>query len=69
MESFGESFYESVKKLIDENASKPYFFDKFAEADRSLFQEVLEHARFSVECVEKFHGRVDLLDQVTLYII
>jgi len=64
LENFGQTFYNSIKKLIDINAQKPYFLNKFNEADRSLFQEVFEHARFSIECVEKFHGRVDLLDQV-----
>ncbi len=66
MKNFGQTFYESMKTLIDKNARKPYFLDKFSDSDRSLFQEVLEHARFSLECVEKFHGRVDLLDQVIL---
>jgi len=64
IENFANNFFESVKRLIDENARRPYFLDKFSDADRSLFQEVLEHARFSVECVKKFHGRVDLLDKV-----
>ena len=64
IEKFGQTFYDGVKKLIDKNARKPYFLDKFSDADRALFQEILEHAKFSSECVEKFHGRVDLLDQV-----
>ena len=64
MEQFSKDFEESVKRLIDLNARKPYFLDKFLEHDRALFQEVLDHARFSVECVEKFHGRVDLIEKV-----
>jgi hypothetical protein len=38
--------------------------DNFQIKDKQLLQEVLEHANFCIEIVDKFHGRNDLLDQV-----
>jgi hypothetical protein len=45
-----------VKKLIDKAAKKPHYFDKFKVKDKNLLQEVVDHANFCLECVEKFHG-------------
>ena len=64
IKDFGKKFYESVKNLIDKNAQKKYFTDLFSETDKALVQEIARHARFSIECVKKFHGRVDLVKKV-----
>ena len=64
MEQFGNAFYDAVKALIDKNATKSSYFDGFSFKDRQLFQEVFDHANFCIECVDKFHGRTDLIDQV-----
>ena len=62
---FGNLFYNSVKTLIDRNATKSHFLDKFNSQDKQLLQEVLDHAHFCMESVEKFHGRNDLIEEVT----
>jgi hypothetical protein len=64
MEEFGETFFKAVKELIDQNARQPYYLDNFDTKDKQLLQEIVEHANFCNECVEKFHGRIDLLDRV-----
>ena len=64
MKEFGNVFYEQVKKLIDKNQSQASYFENLEEKDTKLLQEVLEHAYFCHECVEKFHGRNDLLGKV-----
>ena len=64
IESFAKTFYDSVKSLIDKNAQKKYFTDQFNQSEKSVLSEVLKHARFSVECVKKFHGRVNMLNKV-----
>jgi hypothetical protein len=46
-----------VKKLVDKAAKKPHYFDSFKSKDKILLQEVVDHANFCLECVEKFHGR------------
>lgn len=61
---FGSTFYESVKKLIDRNASKEHYLDKIEPKDKHLMQEILDHANFCNNCVEKFHGRNDLINKV-----
>ena len=58
LEEFGKLFYDSIKTLIDKAAKLPHFFDKFKAKDKNLLQEVVDHANFCVECVEKFHGIV-----------
>ena len=67
LEKFGLLFYNSVKELIDRNASKPNFLDNFKLKDRVLMQEVLDHATFCVELIEKFHGRNDLIQNVRFF--
>ena len=64
IENFGKKFYESVKNLIDKNALKKNFIDDFNENDKDLLHEILRHARFSKDYVQKFHGRVNLLEKV-----
>jgi hypothetical protein len=61
---FGTRFYESVKKLIDINATQSHFLDNFQFTERHLIQEVIDHANFCLELIEKFHGRNDLIEQV-----
>ena len=53
-----------MKELIDRNASKSHFLDNFESKDKQLMQEVLDHAHFCMELIEKFHGRSDLIDEV-----
>lgn len=65
---FGEKFFESVKKLIDMNARKSDLLKEINVYDHNLIAEVLNHARFSLECVEKFQGRSDLVEKIRLYI-
>ena len=36
----------------------------FPENDKVLIQEIIRHASFARECVQKFHGRVNLLIKV-----
>jgi hypothetical protein len=67
MKNFGNTFYNAVKQLIDQNASQPYYLDRFSMKDKHIVQEIVEHANFSNECVEKFHGRIDLLDRVSIF--
>ena len=62
---FGTRFYDSVKELIDRNATIPHFLDNFHLTDRHLMQEVLDHAHFCLELIEKFHGRNDLIEKVS----
>lgn len=69
MKQFGDVFYDSVKRLIDINAKKPNFIESISPNIRYLVKEVLDHAKFSIECVEKFHGRVDLLESIKNYIL
>ena len=57
-----------MKRLIDKNAQKKYFTDNFKGVDKALLQEVITHARFSKESVQKFHGRVNLLQKVCKFI-
>ena len=66
MKEFGETFYRQVKKLIDKNQSQASFYDNLEASDAALLQEVLEHAYFCNETVEKFHGRNDLLNRVCI---
>jgi hypothetical protein len=64
LEEFGKLFHNSVQQLIDRNATKPHFLDNFQIKDKKLLQEILEHANFCNEIVDKFHGRSDLIEQV-----
>ncbi len=50
VENFGNIFYEKVKKLIDRNCQvKNFRAEKLSENDEALINEVLDHARYSVE--------------------
>ena len=69
LEQFGLLFYNSVKELIDRNALTPHFLDDLESADRSLMQEVLDHANFCLELIEKFHGRNDLIQKVVVFVL
>ena len=69
LEQFGLLFYNSVKELIDRNALTPHFLDDLESADRSLMQEVLDHANFCLELIEKFHGRNDLIQKVVVFFL
>ena len=69
LEQFGLLFYNSLKELIDRNALKPHFLDDLESADRSLMQEVLDHANFCLELIEKFHGRNDLIQKVVVFFL
>lgn len=64
IENFGNSFYQSVKSLIDKNARKKYFTDSFNENEKALISEIIRHAKFSIDCVKKFHGRVNMINKV-----
>ena len=64
IESFGDIFYEKVKKLIDKNQVKEFSSEKLSELDEVLIREVLDHARFCKDKVSQFHGRKELLDTV-----
>ena len=64
IENFSKSFYDSVKNLIDKNAQKEFFTDNLTNNDKILIQEIITHALFSKESVQKFHGRVNLLKKV-----
>ena len=61
---FGTRFYDSVKELIDRNARKPNFLVNLEKKDMQLMQEMMDHAKFCNESVEKFHGRNDLIEKV-----
>ena len=65
IENFGKIFYQSVKSLIDKNAKKKYFTDNFNENNKFLLNEIIKHYKFSKEYVQKFHGRVNLLNEVS----
>lgn len=64
IKNFGETFYEQVKKLIDQNQQKEKNILNLYE--KELLQEVLDHASFCNFTVDKFHGRADVLDKVNL---
>ena len=65
MKEFGELFYEQTKKLIDRNQTQESLFEKLDKRDTELLKEVLKHAYFCTQSVERFHGREDLLGQVS----
>ena len=68
IKKFAETFYEQVKLLIDRNHADHSAKNEFyytSKADSNLIQEILDHAAFCNETAEKFHGREDLLLQVT----
>jgi hypothetical protein len=69
LDEFGKLFFDSVKQLIDRNALKTHFLDNFQLKDKLLLQEVLDHANFCNEIVDKFHGRNDLIEQVIITLI
>ena len=66
---FGETFYKQVKRLIDLNKKQRSFYESMERADASLLQEILDHANFCNETVEKFHGRADLLNSLKAYLL
>lgn len=67
IQNFAKTFHDSVKALIDKNAKKANFLETYEIKEQALIQEILDHARFSIECVEKFHGRTDLINQVNCF--
>lgn len=66
VKSFSNTFYEQVKILIDKNQEQITNKNVYNLniQDSQLLQEVLDHAYFCNETVEKFHGRTDLIDKV-----
>ena len=56
LNEFGNTFYEQLKRKSE--------IVNLSDEDLRVLQEVLDHANFCNETVEKFHGRQDLLDQV-----
>ena len=64
LNEFGNTFYEQLKRLIDLNQNQKSEIVNLSDEDLRVLQEVLDHANFCNETVEKFHGRQDLLDQV-----
>jgi hypothetical protein len=69
LHSFGELFYEQCALLIDRNQTDKSEFEDLSKQDVELIREVLDHAYFCNETVEKFRGRVDILDRVRSYIL
>jgi len=61
---FADTFYEQVKRLIDKSQQQKSEYAYLSEEDLKILQEVLDHANFCIETVEKFHGRDDLLQKV-----
>lgn len=53
-------------RLVEKNYADKSFLDGLNIEDMGLVKEVLEHAYFAQECAEKFHGRNDLVDEVSL---
>ncbi len=64
LNNFGKTFYDSVKLLIDRNATKKHFTDSFNENSKLLVDEIFAHAKHSKKYIEKFHGREDVIDKV-----
>lgn len=64
IETFGETFYEQVKKLIDQNQQLKPKFVQLNDQDIKLYVEVADHASFCNKTVDKFHGRDDILVKV-----
>ena len=58
LENFGNLFYEQTKRLIDTN----YAIEK--RKFMAFEKEVMDHAIFCRECVQKFHGRDDIIKKV-----
>ncbi len=66
---FGEVFYEQTRQLIDRNQKQERYFEELGKLDTELLHEVLEHANFCNDTVEKFQGRRDYLAKITSYIL
>lgn len=64
LNEFGNTFYEQVKRLIDLNQNQKSEAVYLSDEDLRVLQEVLDHANFCNDTVEKFHGRQDLLNRV-----
>ncbi len=62
--TFGETFYEQIKRLIDNNQNQEGVFERLKENDADLLQEVLHHTYFCIDTVSHFHGREDILQKV-----
>lgn len=66
LHEFGDTFYAQLKRLIDKSQEQKSEYAYLSEEDVKILQEVLDHAIFCNETVEKFHGRKDLLDKVCI---
>jgi hypothetical protein len=55
--------------LIDRNQNDVSQYQNLNAPDSDLFREVLDHAYFCNETVEKFRGRVDILNKIRYYIL
>jgi hypothetical protein len=64
IKTFGETFYEQAVILIDKNQKTEKNFEKLSKLDTELLHEVLEHANFCKDTVEKFQGRQDYVNRV-----
>ena len=53
-----------MKRLIDKNQQKTSLYSELDEKDVELVKEVLEHAYFANECVDKFHAQKYLRTKV-----
>jgi hypothetical protein len=62
-------FFEQAKLLIDRNQEEKAQNEILADSDKKVLQEVIDHAIFCNETVEKFQGRVDILDQMRDYLL
>lgn len=60
IDQFNEDFYTAMKDQIDRCVQS-----RFASGRDGIQHEVLEHAIQCKACVSKFHGRVDVLSQVS----
>ena len=68
LSDFGAIFYEKVKALIDKNARKTTLLQKLEAHEQNLFNEVTAHAKLSAGYALKFHGRVEILNKVNLFL-
>ncbi len=69
IQKFGETFYEQVKLLIDNNQRQDTVFECLKQNDAGLLQEVLHHAYFCIDTVSHFHGREDILLKVRNHLL
>jgi hypothetical protein len=67
IKEFGEVFYEQTRQLIDKNQNQERYIEQLGKLDTELLQEVLDHANFCNDTVEKFQGRQDYLRKVSTF--